>query len=87
MGTFQKTETVDARQFIGGVDDAMNLVLWVTSQPYGVATWDETRDTISLNVWGRFHTVYHTDWIIFEQDGTFNTMRNEDFIESGFKQV
>lgn len=98
MGTFQRTETIDARQFTGGVDNGSNLALWVNSNGQLTETRAEWFDGMKGNsftrpefVYVRTYTwrehVYVGDWVILKQDGTFDHMRDQDFKASGYIQV
>lgn len=98
MGTFQKTETVDARQFTGGLENGMNLVLWVNSN--GQLT--EARAEYHNELKGATHTIpervrlrsytlredaFVGDWIILKQNGLIDHMRNQEFISEGYVQA
>jgi len=96
MGTFQRTETIDARQFTGGEEDGLAIALWVNSN--GQAT--ETRaayhkpskpipERVKVYNYGcrSGFVAYPQDWVIRNQDGSFETLRPEAFVEAGFKQV
>lgn len=98
MGTFQKTETVDARQFTGGIENGSDLALWVNSigqQMEERADWYDRRinnvltlpERIRLRTYTRWSDVYVGDWIIYRQDGTIDHMRDQDFRAAGYIQV
>lgn len=98
MPTFQKTETVDARQFTGGVQNGTDLALWVNTHGQLTESRAEWRDAISVRTHAipeivRFRTyeyrtdMYVGDWIIRRQDGHFEHMRPEEFAASGYVQV
>jgi hypothetical protein len=100
MGTFQRTETVDARQFTGGKQNGTDLALWVNSNGQQTETRAEWFDALkaytkSRNtpefIYVRSYTwrerVYVGDWIIWKQDGTFDHMRDQDFIAAGYVQA
>lgn len=86
MPTFQRTETIDAREFTGGIDNGMSLVLWINSNN-GIAMYDQDKDVIFLSVWGETFTIHSTDMIALRQDGRFENIRREDFKILGYKQV
>jgi hypothetical protein len=98
MGTFQRTETVDARQFTGGLENGTNLALWVNEHGQLTETRafyyegiKETRNNNPEHIRVRTYAfrvdVYIGDWIILKQDGTFDVMRPQEFAASGFTQV
>jgi hypothetical protein len=98
MGTFQRTETVDARQFTGGVENGTSLALWVNSKGQLTETRAEWHDGIketrlnrpeyvNVRTYNWREHVYVGDWIILKQDGTFDHMRHQDFVAAGFIQV
>lgn len=97
MGTFQRTETVDARQFTGGLENGTNLALWVNANGQSTetrASWHEASigqykvpERVRIRSYLFRTDVYVGDWIILQQDGTFDHMRPEAFDASGFKQV
>jgi hypothetical protein len=97
LGTFQKTETVDARQFTGGLENGTNLALWVNSNGQlteARAEWhDELKGTYTIpeRVRLRSYTLredaYVGDWIILKQNGIIDHMRNQEFIAEGYVQV
>lgn len=89
MPTFRKVEIIDARQFTGGQDSAMELVFWVLSNG-GHAEWkDESlvgnrtlSERIRLDICHDDYTlVWENDWIVRHQDGTWDAMRPEDLKE------
>lgn len=95
MGTFQRIETVDARQFTGGIENGSNLALWVNSNGQTTETRAEwlpeikgTLTHIPERVRVRNYTfrddVYVGDWVVLKQDGTFDTMRPRDFALAGY---
>ncbi|WGH21756.1 hypothetical protein SEA_INKED_71 [Arthrobacter phage Inked] len=86
MATYQRTETVDAREFTGGVDTGMSIVLWINSHN-GIAMYDAERDIILLSLWGEIFNVHVTDMVVLRQDGQFENIRREDFKLLGYKQV
>jgi len=97
MPTFQRTETVDARQFTGGKENGMDLVFWVNSNG-GSATWkDETQvagKTLSerivlhseLTQGLAFDLTWVGDWVVHHQDGRWEAIRPELMAEE-YKQV
>lgn len=100
MGTFQRTETVDARRFIGGKENGTNLALWVNTHGQTTETrayWREAYSAGSMytsipeRVRVRSFTldtdVYVGDWIILTQEGHFEHLRPEAFIMAGYVQV
>lgn len=99
MGTFQRKETVDARQFTGGLDDGTNLALWVNSNG---SAFTETRaawrkalslggrtlpDSVRVRSINYDRSAFPTDWIVQHQDGTFEVLSNNEFISAGYQQV
>lgn len=92
MSTFRKIEVVDARQFEGGTQNAMDILLWVQSHE-GKATHTSGgtspefiriyRDYASME----FELVFVGDWVMQNQDGTFRGIRPEALITEGYKQV
>lgn len=98
MGTFTRTETVDARQFTGGIENGANLALWVNEHGQNTETRAEYHKEMNIThrtrpefIYIRTHTwrecVYLGDWVVLKQDGTFDHMRDEDFIAAGYTQV
>lgn len=99
MGTFQRTETVDARQFTGGIENGSDLALWVNSngqQTETRAEWlEETKvgtktlpERVSLHTCGGWcGTAFVDDWIVQRQDGSFEVLRPELLISEGYVQV
>jgi hypothetical protein len=100
MGTFQRTETVDARQFTGGKENGANLALWVNSNGQLTETraeWHQPVNTgnpmtsrpefVYIRTYNWREHVYLGDWVIFKQDGTFDHMRHQDFNAAGYIQV
>lgn len=98
LGTFQKTETVDARQFTGGLENGTNLALWVNSNGHlteARAEWhNEIKNithTLPERVRLRSYTLreyaYVGDWIILRQNGIFDHMRDQEFKAAGYVQV
>lgn len=92
MPTFRKQEFVDARQFTGGTQNAMDILLWVQSHEgkashvTGGASPEFIRiyrDYASLE----FELVFVGDWVMQNQDGTFRGIRPEALITEGYKQV
>jgi len=86
MPTFQRTETVDAREFTGGLENGMAICLWVNSNN-GIVMYDGKHDIILLSVWGEIFNVHKTDMVVLRQDGFFEHIRAEDFRLLGYKQV
>jgi hypothetical protein len=95
LGTFQKTETVDARQFTGGLENGTNLAMWVNSNgqmPESRAEWeDELKgkhpERVKLRTYAFREDIYVGDWVILKQNGFFDHMRPQEFEESGYVQV
>lgn len=99
MGTFQRIETVDARQFTGGKENGANLALWVNSNGQMTETraeWHEATqvgtktlpERVSIHSIDKWHgTAFKDDWIIHRQDDTFEVLRPELFILEGYVQV
>lgn len=96
--TFQRTETIDARQFEGGLTNGTNLAFWVNEHGQRTETRAEWFNSIEAYgrtnpefVYMRTYTwrerVYVGDWIILKQDGTFDHMRDEDFKAAGYIQA
>lgn len=86
MPTFQRTETIDAREFTGGVENGKAICLWVNANN-GIAMYDGHRDIILISVWCEIFNVHKTDMVILRQDGFFEQMRAEDFRLLGYEQV
>jgi hypothetical protein len=86
MATYQRTETVDAREFTGGIDNGMTIVLWINSNN-GIAMYDTDKDLIQLSLWGEIFNVHVTDMVVRRQDGQFENIRREDFKLLGYQQV
>lgn len=86
MPTFQRTETIDAREFTGGIENAMMICLWVNSNR-GTIMYDGELDIILLSSWGEIFNVHPTDMVVLRQDGRFEHIRQEDFKILGYKQV
>lgn len=99
MGTFQRTETVDARQFTGGIENGTNLALWVNSNGQMTETraeWLETTQVGSKVLPERVRlkschswrdVAFMSDWIVQKQDGSFEVLRPEMFLSEGYVQV
>jgi hypothetical protein len=98
LGTFQKTETVDARQFTGGKENGTNLSLWVNSNGHlteARAEWHDelkaagyiTPERVRLRSYTLRENAYVGDWIILRQNGLFDHMRDQEFIVAGYVQV
>lgn len=99
MGTFQRIETVDARQFTGGKENGANLALWVNSNGQMTETRAEWRQEHELTPevvlpeivrvqtpTSRTNAFAH-DWIVQKQDGSFVVLRPEELILQGYVQV
>jgi len=92
MPTFKKVEVVDARQFTGGVDQGMQLVMWI--EGYGYEGWwseenKEIRWEEQIRVGpknSRKRSAYIGDWIVHHQDGEFSVMRPQELKEQ-YEQV
>lgn len=86
MPTFQRTETVDARQFTGGLQQGTDICLWVNSN-YGRAQWMEGREVGSkylserIRLYDESQTTYAIawvgDWLVRHQDGSWEAVRPE----------
>lgn len=99
MGTFQRTETIDARQFEGGLDAGTNLALWVNSNGSAIqevrADWRRSLylggrslpDSVRIRYRNYDRAAYPTDWIVLKQDGDFVVMSDNEFVEAGYEQV
>jgi len=98
MGTFQRTETVDARQFTGGLENGTNLALWVNSQGQLTETRAEYHDAIKIGsrtlgervrirTYNWRESAFVGDWVILKQDGSFAHMSDQEFLEAGYSQV
>lgn len=102
MPTFQTVpETVDARQYSGGVQNGTDLAFWVNSNG-GSAAWEqEATGRAAGNRFGvrwehikvydmpyshKNEIAYVGDWIVQRQSGRFEVMRTQDF-EREFRQV
>jgi hypothetical protein len=90
MPTFRKVEIVDARQFIGSVQQGTDLCLWVNSNN-GRAHWHDKqlvgsrilseRIVLEIENGNDYTLVWLNDWIIRHQDGSWEAMRPEDLHE------
>ena len=88
MPTFKKKpEIVDARQFTGGAQDGMNLVLWVRSGG-AQAFWSDSfaageREKVYVEE-SRYDLTpaFVDDWIVKHQNGSFEVVRPELFNET-----
>lgn len=98
MGTFQRTETVDARQFTGGVENGTNLALWVNEHGQMTETraehhgpvkvgLKELGERVRIRTYNWRESAFVGDWIILKQDGTFTHMSDQEFIEAGYVQA
>jgi hypothetical protein len=86
MPTFRRVEIVDARQFTGGLEQGMDLCLWVNSN-YGRAQWMERREVGSkvlserIRLYDENQVTYAIawlgDWIVRHQDGSWEVVRTE----------
>jgi hypothetical protein len=95
MPTFQRTETVDARQFTGGSQQGTNIAFWVNSNG-GRAQWMgdtrvgerilSERVRLYLENLVHFDTAWVGDWLVHHQDGSWEVMRPEAFREE-YKEV
>lgn len=102
MPTFQsKPETVDARQFEGGVQNGSDLAFWVNSNGGSAAWRPEVTGREAGNQFGvrwehvkvldmpyshKSSDAYVGDWIVQRQSGKFEVMRPQEF-ELEFHQV
>jgi hypothetical protein len=92
MATFQKVETVDARQFTGGTDNGSSLVFWISSKagraeytmgknfPEHIRLYDHRESRL-------FEEAFVGDWLMQNQDGSFRVIRQQELITEGYKQV
>ncbi|AYD87275.1 hypothetical protein SEA_TENNO_66 [Arthrobacter phage Tenno] len=89
MPTFQRTETVDARQFTGEGQNGSDLVFWVLSNN-GRASHQPTvkvgkrflPERIRLDICHDNYAIVRLgDWIVRHQDGTWEAMRPEHLQE------
>lgn len=90
MPTFKRrSEYGDARQFTGGLEQGMEIVLWINSNN-GKASWYPERlvgsRTLSERIilWisdDNYTFVWVNDWAMYKQDGTWDTYRPEDLHE------
>lgn len=95
MPTFQRTETVDARQFTGGRQQGTDLAFWVNSNG-GRAQWmGQTpvgKRILSerVRLYGEslvhYDTAWLGDWLVHHQDGSWSVIRPEEFQEQ-YKEV
>lgn len=91
MPTFKskKVETVDARQFTGGEENATELAFYIDSHG-GNARWEDKTDDRPENIRVTTDTyaerIYVGDWVIIKQDGTLYHSRPQDF-EAEYEQV
>lgn len=102
MPTFKKKpETVDARQFTGGLQNGTDLVLWVQSNEGKILWVDEQQFSMSPARKGTspehirlydipyghaFDIVYVGDWILQRQNGAFEVIRQQD-LDMDYEQV
>lgn len=98
MGTFQRTETIDARQFTGGEENGENLALWVNCNGQLTETraeWCESvqiagktlHDRVRVRSYNFHETAFPDYWIILKQNGDYAVMSPEEFLEAGYVQV
>lgn len=99
VGTFQRTETIDARQFQGGALDGANLALWVNGNGSALqevrANWRRALalggrtlpDSVRVQSTNYDRAAYPTDWIVLTQEGNFVVMSDNEFLEAGYVQV
>ncbi|ASD52288.1 hypothetical protein QCN32_gp66 [Arthrobacter phage Niktson] len=95
MPTFQRTETVDARQFTGGRQQGTDLAFWVNSNG-GKAYWRDEQDVLGKKLserialetrsgngftFNEYAVVWVGDWIIHHQNGTWEAVRPEQLRE------
>lgn len=99
MATFQRTETVDARQFLGGKENGASLAFWVNSNGHrtetrgewceettvGNKTLPERVRVNSCSTW--CGSAFVGDWIMYKQDGSFDVLRPEMLILDGYVRV
>lgn len=91
MPTFKKTEVIDARQFTGGNQNAMELILWVNSgdqealwaSPVTMVKPTSPEKIMLVKPDNKFEydSVYLGDWIVKKQSGQFVAMRPEELQE------
>lgn len=98
MPTFQRTETVDARQFTGGKENGLDIALWVNAQgkltetraeymPEIKAAMKDHPEYVRIRNYVFRTSVYQGDWVILRQDGRFDHLRPQEFEAAGYKQV
>lgn len=94
MPTFQANpETVDARQFKGGVQNGTDLILWVQSNSiaHRGAYLEELpgrrheRLVITTHERHVVRSAFVEDWIVQRQSGKFEVMRPQEFEEKFFQ--
>lgn len=95
MPTFQKTETVDARKFEGGIQNGTDLVFWVNSKGGNAFYYSDNpkgdrdieRIRVAEDAYSMMFTVaYPGDWIMQNQDGSFKAIRQQE-LDSEYKEV
>lgn len=98
MGTFQRTETVDARLFTGGKEAGTELALWVNSNGQLTETraeWCEEvmisgrklSDRVRVRSYNFSEAAFPGWWVVLKQNGNWAVMSPEEFIEAGYQQV
>lgn len=92
MPTFRKLEFADARQFTGGTDNAMAILLWVQSNEGKASHISGGKSPEFIRVYKdyaslEFEIVFVGDWVMRNQDGTFRGIRPEQLITEGYVQV
>lgn len=87
MPTFTRTETCDARQFVGGVESAKELMDWCSAHdPRATVGWriepamDDT-PRIEYFLLG-VREVRQGDWVILNQQGYLICVRHGDLHEN-----
>jgi len=91
MPTFQKIETVDARQFTGGIQNGTDLTFWIQSHE-GRSSWRPQNGRFAEHIkidsdqLYKFQYAYVGDWIMHKQDGSFAVVRQQE-LDAEYNQV
>lgn len=84
MGTFRSKEHVDARQLTDG-KNFLEMTFWVQSREGRAESYtiDGKPEFWLFEHYAarKFTTGYSGDWVIHHQDGSFELMRNEEFVK------
>lgn len=78
-----KKATVDARQFTGGHDTALELTNWITERngkSLISVGWEDKPDRIMIETSKyEYEAAFPGDWILIDQDDTIDIVRNGVF--------